>query len=377
MFFWSLELGACCFAPSASACRYNIREIGFVDVEQPKFRFAVFVHCDEQQDWSPGFQQSATRILGRSNISWEIIDEVAQPDSPDLQYRAQLGPRLPGGTVIAGGRSDGWPVYLHLPPDELEAKLSSLVRSPARAQVVNAVIETYGAVLLLRGPDESANNSARDAATAAITSVEASLADLPKRIERGPRLIECDPSLPDEQIVAWSLGENGKDLAAPVTAVIYGRGRLAGPPLKGATLTTAKLRDQLSLIGADCECSLDHSWMTAGSLPLAFSAADESRIAAALGFDSAAASVKAEVHQILLTQTSIAADPAARTGTGYRETPLEIVPIAAGLPPPRSPAAAAPSPGSTSPGVWWIVAGIGLALIAWGAVRRLRRRAGA
>jgi len=356
----------------ALACRYNIREIGFVDVEQPKFRLAVFVHGDEQKDWLPGFQQSATRILGPSNISWEVIDEVEQAGSPDLRHRALLGPRLPGGMVLASGRDDGWPVYLHVPPDELNGKLSALVRSTVRLQIVNAVIETYGAVLLLRSPDETANNAARHAAGEAIKLIETSLADLPKRIERGPRLIECDPSLPEEQIIAWSLGANGKDLARPVAAVIYGRGRLAGAPLQGESLTASKLREQLSLIGADCECTLDHAWMKAGSLPLVISAADEARITAALGFDPGAAPVKAEVHQILKTQALVAADPAARPGTGYRETPLEIIPIAAGLPPPAPVPAAAPPETTTGRG-WRIAAAVALALIVWAGVHAARR----
>jgi hypothetical protein len=320
------------FSIPAFACRFNVREIGFVDAGQPKFRLAVFVHGDEQKEWLPVFQQSAGRILGPSNLTWDIVDEVQSPGSPDLRHRAQLGPRLPGGMVIAPGREDGWPIFLHFPAPELDNRLTDLVASPVRAQILSAAIETYGAVLLLRSQDESANTAARSLAGDAIKSTEATLADLPKRIALGPRLIECDPSLPGEQILAWSLGVNGRDLTQPVLAVIYGRGRLAGPALRGETLTIQKLRDQLALIGADCECIMDHAWMTAGALPLAVNPADEFRITDTLGFDPASASVRAEVLQILQNQSAIAADPA-RRGGGYRETPLEIVPIGPGLPP--------------------------------------------
>jgi hypothetical protein len=357
---------------SAPACRYNIREIGFVDVDQPKFRLAVFVHGDEQKEWLPQFHQSATRLLGPSNVSWDIVDEVQQTGSPDLRQRAQLGPRLPGGMVLSAGRDDGWPVFLHVPPGELNSKLSALVSSPVRTQIINAVIETYGTVLLLRCMDETANAAARVTATDAIKAVEASLAGLPKRIEHGPRLVECDPSLPDEQIVAWSAGVNGKDLMRPVIAVIYGRGRFAGPPLQGATLTFDKLRDQLSLIGADCECTLDHGWMTAPSLPLVLTSADESRIAASLGFDPSAASVKAEVHQILQTQSQVALNPAARAGAGYRETPLEIVPIAPGLP--SAVPADATAPDDPFPLKWRIAALAAASILALAALRFIARR---
>jgi hypothetical protein len=388
MFLWSLVLGAWCFRRSrprtltltllltlpapAFSCRYNIREIGFVDVSQPKFRLTVFVHGDEHKDWLPGFQQTATRLLGSSNVSWEVIDEVQQPDSPDLRHRAQLGPRLPGGMVLAHGRDGGWPVFLRVPQIELNTKLSDLVVSSSRAQITSAVIETYGAVLLLRGQDQPANLAARTAANEAIKAIESTLADLPKRIEHGPRLIECDPSFPDEQILGWSLGVNGKDLPKPVVAVIYGRGRLAGPALKGDSLTTAKIKDQLSLIGADCECTLDHAWMTAPSIPVLFTPALESRLPGVLGFDPSAASVKAEVHNILQTQARVAADPNARPGSGYRETPLDgSVPIPPGFP---ATATSPPSPNNFPLNPWLIAAIVAAALLAFIAILLLRRR---
>ena len=363
------------FPAPAFACRYNIREIGFVNVGQPKFRLAVFIHGDEHDAWLPGFHSTATHTLGMSNVTWDIVDEVKESASPDLRYRAQLGPRLPGGMVLQQGREDGWPVFLHVPDAELQDRLTALADSPARARIADAVIDSYGAVLLLRGLDDAANDSARLLAQESIQAITATLTDLPKRIARGPQLVEADPSLPAEQILAWSLGVNGRDLPQPVVAVVYGRGRLAGPALSGEQLTAARLRDQLSLVGADCECALDHSWMTAGSIPLAISAEQESRIPQVLGFDPAAAPVVAEVHQILATQAQAARDPAASRGGGYRETPLEIVPIAPGLPVPADPAGSVAEKKMDEPRSGWMAAAAAMA----GAVlfvllrRKLRR----
>ena len=318
-------LGLC---SSAAACRYNIRELGFVDEQHPRFELSVFVHGDEQKVWIPEFQSAARSIFRASNVAWTVVDEVQNPSAPELRFRAQLGPRLPGAMLHLAGRDDGWPLHLHATGDELATRLKSLVASPGRAQLIAAVIDTYGAVLVLRGAAAPANGAAVDAARAAIKSIETTLAELPKRISQGPRLIEIDPSLPDEQVIAWALGVDGRDLAQPIAAVVYGRGRLAGPPLRGATLSQQNLETQLSIIGADCECTMDHGWMTAGSIPIAFSPADEARLPAALGFDPADAAVRAEVSQILAAQARIAADPTAPRATGYRETPLEIVTIA-------------------------------------------------
>ena len=111
----------------------------------------------------------------------------------------------------------------------------------------------------------------------------------------------------------------------------------------------------------------------AGSLPIVISAAAEARLAAALGFDPSAAPVKSEVHRILQMQSRIASDPAARSGAGYRETPLEIVPIASGLPPAPVPNAAPPRISADS----WrtaIVASMVMAVIVWAAVQVARRK---
>jgi hypothetical protein len=361
---------------SAAACRYNIREIGFVDENQPRFELSVFVHGGEQTAWLPEFQSAAQDAFARSNVVWQVYDETQPAPEALMTVRKQLGPRLPGAVLRLPGRNDGWPVALHATGGELSARLKALAASPARAQLTAAVIDTYGAVLLLRGSDETANAAARVAASAAIRSTEAALADLPKRISRGPRLIEADASHPDEQVIAWALGADGKNLTGPVAAVVYGRGRLAGAALRDGTLTEAKIREQLAIVGADCECTMDHAWMTAGAIPLAFAPSDEARLAAVLGFDPGEASVKAEVSQILAAQAKIAADPAAPRAAGYRETPLEIVtitPAPAVASVPSQTGAATESEGINSGWRWALAAGAAVVAAAL-ALLSLRRK---
>ncbi len=335
----SCVLALFALAGPATACRYNVREIGFVDAASPPFRLVVFVHGEEQADWLPEFNHTAGGVLTKSNITTEICDETQATNAPELPLRAQLGPRLPGAMLLAPGRANGWPVFLHFRGDELKRKLETLVISDARRQISAAVVESYGAVLLLRSTDESANQNAKTIAHSAITATKASLADLPKRIAEGPRLVEIDPSLPDEQVLAWSLGVDGKDLAAPVLAVVYGHGRLAGSPLQGANLTETKLLEQLSVVGADCECTMDHGWMTAGALPFRLEEKAEQSLRGHLGFDPGAPSVRAEISQILALQSQAAANPGAPKLGGYREVPLEIIATepAAESPPVRPP----------------------------------------
>jgi hypothetical protein len=114
--------------------------------------------------------------------------------------------------------------------------------------------------------------------------------------------------------------------------------------------------------------------MTAPSIPLVLTAAEDARISSALGFDPGAASIKAEVHHILQTQAAIAVDPTARTGSGYRETPLENVPIPPGLPKTTPSASGSASQPKGYSGTAWTFAAIAAAVVlAWGALRITRR----
>ena len=299
------------FSPPATACRYNIRELGFVDEGQPRFDLSVFVHGDEQTAWLPEFQSTARSILGRSNVVWTVIDEVQNPSAPELRFRAQLGPRLPGAMLHLPGRDDGWPLHLHATGDELSTRLKSLVASAGRAQLTAALIDTYGAVLVLRGTDEHRQRRSRrrrcpvrdqersNSHSPTFPSASAWGRGSSKSIPR------CRTNRSSPGRWAWTAETSpSRSWPSSTDAVVSPDRPCAAPRSPGGNLET-----QLSIIGADCECTMDHGWMTPAPIPISFSPADEARLPAALGFDPADAAVRAEVSQILAAQARIAADP--------------------------------------------------------------------
>jgi cell division septation protein DedD len=90
--------------------------------------------------------------------------------------------------------------------------------------------------------------------------------------------------------------------------VLYSRVRRMGPNLRGKELTPEFVTKFLSVIGADCECGLDRSWMQGTMLPIRWDSDTQKQVAAALGFDPEDPMTKTEI--------SITISKGARTGGG-------------------------------------------------------------
>ena len=97
----------------------------------------------------------------------------------------------------------------------------------------------------------------------------------------------------------WSLGFDLDLTDEPQAAILIGRGRRLGPPLQGGLITRTKLQQMMALIGQDCECDLDRSWMQGPMIPLRWGPDRQQTTYNALGFDPDNPLVKAEISRIL------------------------------------------------------------------------------
>jgi hypothetical protein len=172
--------------------------------------------------------------------------------------------------------------------------------SPIRQQILDKCADTYGAVLLIEGPDSQRNQAAREAASAAVSQIGAQLDSLPKPIGKPPALVVVDPkSLAREQVLLWALKLKAEDVNQPCAAVFYGRGRWIGPVFQGETFSVNNLTQLLSVIGADCECSLDHRWLQGTMLPARWDAALQQKVVQSTGLDPENPMTKMEMISIV------------------------------------------------------------------------------
>ena len=321
----------------ANACRFNVREVGFVDLQLEPYYLFGYISDDTGQDVVSKFKQVADVSLEKSNIKFEIINTNQQENHPamkllDLQLvRAEPAvawqvKSLPAAVLVSpDGQS--YPVNLaerDRPFEEtLRSAIDELLSSHKRQEILRKAIENYAVILLIEGTDAQENQRAKEAASKVIELISSQMDMMPKAISRPPVLVVMDSkSFKSEKILLWSLALDGKDVNEPRAAVIYGRGRWIGPMFSGKEITEDNLANVLFIIGQDCECGLDHRWTQGTMLPAGWPDEMQSLVAENLGFDPENPMIKMEMSMIV--RRGSYSYPGVSSGTfGYQEFTIE------------------------------------------------------
>jgi hypothetical protein len=324
-----------CSGP-ALACRYNVRDTGFVDLETATYQLYVFRGVGTSAEVVSSIRDRAGAALRDSNISLEIIQAESQTQHAALKYLpGALGNSDLAAVLVS---PDGQSLLLRPAQNAtgfvraLEAMFSEMTSSPAREAILRIVSQKYAAVLFMEGADPVKNDQARAAIASAIEDIRVQMKAMPKAIAAPPEMLVLSAAaLAGERVLLWSLGLSPGTSPEPRAAVIYGRARWVGPLIKGEEISARNVGGILSMIGADCECGLDISWTQGTRLPVLWSDQRQAQVAKSLGFDPENPLIKAEVSRIVgrrgatiglaqagLAQRSEAAlsvPPAARGGT--------------------------------------------------------------
>ncbi len=309
----------------ACACRYNVRDVGFADLDAESYRLYVFHGRGTPAPWIAEFRALSSSVLRDSNVGVDIINADEAKDHPGMKYLPpEAVSSLPAAALVS---PDGPVLPLSLfnrkdgDSDGLAEALRSLVASPTREAILHAVSDAFAAILFIEGEDAEANQKARQAIAGAQEEIGAQMNLMPKAIAKPPALVVLETAaLARERILLWSLGLGTAPTPLPRAAILYGRARWIGPLMKGDEIAARNLSGLLSMIGADCECGLDISWTLGTRLPVYWSEARQSLLAKALGFDPENPMVKMEMSRIVGRR---GAAPAA--GMGYQEISLDSV----------------------------------------------------
>jgi hypothetical protein len=288
----------------ASACRYNVRETGFVDLGIEPYYLVGFVNKDTPAEITSDFEQVAATALTDTNIEFKIINIDQQEDHPAKKHLNLWKIRsFPAATLISpDGQSRAVTIQESNRPfkERLLSAFDDILQSPKRKEILQQVSQAYGVVLLIEGPDAKQNEKAKKAAESAIEQVASQMDYLPKPIEHPPVLVEMDSeSLSNEAVLLWSLGLEVADVNAPLAAVLYGRARWIGPLFHGQQITEDNVASVLFIIGADCECGFDHRWLQGTMLPVKWDEKLQARAAESLGFDPENPMIKSEMAWIV------------------------------------------------------------------------------
>jgi len=309
LLFLLLALSSLC-PQTCLACRYNVRETGFVDLGVERYFLFCYAGRDTPSDSLSAAEEIAEVAFRDSPVVLQIVPADVQEGHPALRYRKRTKDTSSPSFVLVSPTERSRPIPVQDSDDTFrpafEKACRQITSSAFRETLVQHLARHYGVVLILEGPNADANVKAREAARAAIETINRQMRFMPKRVARGPFLLTLKPdSFSEERILLWSLGLEKEVLAEPHAAVLYGRARRIGPLLKGDEITQETLYNILSVVGADCECGLDPRMLRGIGLPVKWDKKTRAVVAADLGFDPDNPMVMTEVSHIMKMRATL------------------------------------------------------------------------
>ena len=320
-------------------CAYNVRDVGYVDLGIQPYIFYGFVSDKTPEATISTFTNLSDAALLDTGVWAEVVNIDQQKDHPALKYLApDLTPEkrtsLPAAVLVSpDGRSLFIPVTRPGRPfrQTLLDALDNIVSSPLRKQLIKQLPKSFAVVVLIEGPREQDNKTARQVATESIGVISEQMSFMPKPIFHPPAMMEVDSkSIADEKILLWSLGlDINKDPNTITVAVLYGRAKRIGPLLRGDQVNEYNLTTILSIVGADCECGLDRSWILGMPTPIKWDEQTQNIGAENLGFDPDNPMIKMEVSRIirigsLYSRSQQAPSSLPNMPLGYQELVVEF-----------------------------------------------------
>ena len=289
---------------TAEACKYNVRDTGFVDLGTEPYYLYGYVREETPAEILTSFKDISYAVFMDTNVRVEIINIDEQKGHPAIKY-------------IDLNQIESFPTTVLVSPDEqslyiwvtkadqpfkrsLLTALEDIVSSVKRDEIIRQISEVYAVVLLFEGLDEEENKKAQEAALEGIEAITRQMKLLPKAIAEPPVLVEVSRGMfSAEKVLLWSLGLEAEDVNEPCAAVIYGRARWIGPLMRGEQISANIIANILYVIGADCECGLDRSLMQGTMLPVRWGEEIQAKASKGLGFDPENPMIKMEINRIL------------------------------------------------------------------------------
>ncbi len=289
-------------ALDAFSCRFNVRDVGFVDLDLEKYRLLIYVPKATPTAEVNTLKSIAYATFLDSNVNAKVFASSTKLEGEPATFRPSKLDEAQAILLSADGKNsisfslagEGLPLSVSA-WDELE----SVFDSPRRNSVLSKIYEHYGVILIVEGEDPSENLRIRKMADTVVASITAKMDKLEKEI-REPPVVEVISAkdFANEKMFMWSLGVS-EIAETPQVAVLYGRGRIIGPVLREAQLDERSLTAIVNTIGLNCECGLDREWMQGTMIPQKWDDDVQKQFADHLGFDPESPAIRLEMSQIL------------------------------------------------------------------------------
>lgn len=293
---------SCLISMDALACRFNVRDVGFVDLGSEPYRLFIFVPDDTPTSEIELLESTAYATYLDSNVKATVLNSKDALKSKAARFIPKELKTIQAILVSPDG-SQSLPVNLAEEGKPLAVTawdgLESVFDSKRRNSVLSKVYENYGVILIVEGKNAEENQRIGDLANRVVKSISSQMDKLEKEI-REPPVVEIisTKEFDSEKAFLWSMGII-EIAQTPQVVILYGRGRMIGPVLRDERLDERSLKAIVNTIGLNCECGLDRKWMQGAMLPQKWDDDLQKRFADQLGFDPESPAIRLEMSQIL------------------------------------------------------------------------------
>ena len=313
------------------ACRYTVREIGFSDIGSIPYILYIYTKSDMPEKDNSTIKKLSYALLYETNIKIEIINIDEERDSITQYYLNKYIIHSFPSALFVSPYGESMICSFNYPGRSFDKSvwllLENIASSTIRNSITDMLLRSYCIVLMIEGKDAGKNENTLHKAKEAISEISGLLDQMPKIVNSQPGiLVISHEKIHEERILLMSLGIKAEKIVEPSIAIIYGRGRIIGPVLQGEQITQKRLFNLLSVVGADCECGLDQSWILGRMIPLRWESSVQSELVRFLGFDVENPLVKSEMSQILSVKPTLdnQFDPMVDNLLGYSEGKIII-----------------------------------------------------
>lgn len=287
----------------AQACRYSVREVGFVDLNPTRYTLYVYVDDNVPADQVTLIKRIVFLELMDTPIELEMVHVDQDTGHLGLEYLAQTDFETYPTMIMVSPEGYTWPKAVSDGSEDLKGEVESFLMpfatSPLRAQILSN-LPHFCTVLYLEGADENSSKTTEAAISSALETVVLHMPDMDKATDLPPVLLKV--SVEDaikDPVLLWSLGLEASDLDIPRVVVLFGKARRMGSVLRGDRITEDELVKVMGLIGASCECGLDRKWMQGTMIPMEWNDDTRQQLVEHLGFDPDSPLIKTEMSQII------------------------------------------------------------------------------
>ena len=277
------------YFPEAKGCRYTIREIGYTPLRLQTYILEMEVDTLAHRSLIERFRKIATEMESTTNIRYRVRHAPGSP--PELYLLNTKGNTLLKAPALTEG--------------EIRSFYREVLFSPLQRTFCEQIGNVFAFLVCFYDEQDTASDRALEEALARFARLAPTL-DKPADLQI-MKIVVPSVDREKEGVVLRAAGIDPYD-PAPVVMVVYGRGRLAGPPLQDGEITRDNLLRQLVMLGTDCECGIDLSPLLQRALPLQWTAAMSQKVADMLGFDVENPMVLNEMSQILAKEPTPTVD---------------------------------------------------------------------